>query len=239
MRTLALIALLAACGGNKKNDRPRADAAAKQDVDTATATGAIRGSVAYAGEAKRQEVVFNEAACKGPAYDELVKVSGGKLENAFVWVKSGLEGWRFPPASGEVTIDQKNCLYVPTVVGVRVGQPLAFLNSDPVTHNVHTLPVENDSANFAMDRVTTKVVKTFDTEEVMVKTKCDVHPWMKAWIGVVDHPHFAVTGADGGFEFKGLPPGDYEVEVWHESLGRKSQKVTVAQGGTADVELSF
>jgi plastocyanin len=237
-RALCLAVVLAACGGNKKNDRPKVDAQPKKPIEP-TATAVIRGVVEHGGPPQKKEVVFNEAACKGPGWDEVVKVENGKLENAFVWVKQGLETWQYPPPAGEVVLDQKNCMYTPPVVGVRVGQPLTFVNSDPVTHNVHTLPEENDGANFAMDRPGQKVQKSFDSPEVMIRTKCDIHPWMKAWIGVVDHPAFAVTGRDGAFELKGLPAGDYEVEVWHETLGRKSQPVTLAEGAAAEVKFGL
>jgi plastocyanin len=204
-----------------------------------SASGAIRGTVTYAGKPVVRDVVISEAACKGPGREEVVKVQDGKLENAFVWVKKGLERWQFPAPAGEVVLDQKDCMYRPRVVGVRVGQPLVFVNSDRAVHNVHTLPEENDGVNFVMSKVGDRSAKSFDSPEVMIQTKCDIHPWMKAWIGVVDHPAWAITGPDGRFELKGLPAGHYEVEVWHESLGRKSQTVTLAEGAPQEIQLAY
>src|SRR5262245_40675445 len=227
-RALLLATLALACGGRKQHDRAKLDAAPK--VPLPAAQGVIRGSVGYAGSPQVREIAVTEAACKGgPTSEETVQVAQGKLANAFVWVKKGLDGYAFPPPQGEVVLDQRKCMYTPHVVGVRVGQPLVFTSSDPVTHNVHTLPEENEPANFAMSQAGQRAPRTFEATEVMIQTKCDIHPWMKAWIGVVDHPHFAVTGPDGAFEFKGLPAGAYEIEVWHEVLGRKSQTVTLAE----------
>jgi plastocyanin len=230
--------LVLACGSEKSAKKVKVDAAAKQPAPVAQ--GVIRGTVAYAGAPQKRAIAVTEAACKGgPTSEDTVQVVDGKLVNAFVWVKSGLDRYAFPPASGEVVLDQAKCMYAPHVVGVRVGQPLVFSSSDPVTHNVHTLPEDNEPANFAMSQAGQRVSKRFDAPEVMIQTKCDIHPWMKAWIGVVDHPYFAVTGADGAFEFKGLPAGSYEVEVWHEVLGRKSQTVTLAENATVPLALTF
>jgi plastocyanin len=241
MKPLLAVAvwLAVGCGGDKKPNLPKADARATKPIDP-NAAGVIRGVVEHAGGPQQREITITEAACKGgPKSEEVVTVANGRLANAFVWVKKGLEGWQFPAPSGEVVLDQKQCMYTPHVVGARVGQAVVFSTSDPVTHNVHTLPEENEPANFAMDHAGQRITRKFESAEVMIQTKCDIHPWMKAWIGVVDHPHFAVTGADGSFEFKGLPAGDYEVEVWHETLGRKSQTVTLADAATQEVKLGL
>ncbi len=166
-------------------------------------------------------------------------VQDSKLQNAFVWVKEGLEGYAYEPSSEEVVVDQRGCIYEPRVVGVQVKQPLTFVNSDTTNHNVHTVPKKNRGTNFSMPKQGMRTTKTFKKQEVMVKTKCDVHPWMGAWIGVVRHSGFAVSSADGTYEITGLPPGDYLLEVWHEKLGDSTQRVTLSPSGEVTVDFSF
>lgn len=213
-------------------------------IDPATA-GAIRGVVHFEGNVPAPMEISLRAECKrgeskGPVYDDAVVAEGGKLANAFVWIDQGLDGWLVPPPPAEaVTLDQSGCIYRPRVIGVRVGQELAFLNSDPILHNVHTVAEKNRPFNRSMPTAGTRISKRFTKPEVMVHAKCDVHPWMTAYIGVVDHPFFAVTGADGAFSFEGLPPGQYQVQVWHEVLGREKATATVSAKGTAEIELSL
>ena len=116
-------------------------------------------------------------------------------------------------------IDQKDCRYHPHVFGMRVGQPLEIINSDPTLHNIHAMPKANKEFNTGQPIQGMKTTHTFDGKEVMVPFKCDVHGWMNAYVGVLDHPYFAVTGEDGKFELKTLPPGTYTIEAWHEKLG--------------------
>lgn len=162
----------------------------------------------------------------------------GGLGNVFVYVKEGLEGHTFPTPSDSVTLDQKGCRYTPHVFGIQVDQPLVIINSDPTLHNIHATPASNTEFNTGMPPVPGMTADhTFTTPEIMVPFKCDVHGWMNAHVGVLDHPYFAVTGENGSFDISNLPPGDYVVEAWHEMLGTQTQNVTV--GEKAAVELSF
>ena len=161
----------------------------------------------------------------------------GGFGNVFVYVKEGLEGHTFPAPSDSVTIDQNGCRYIPHVFGIRVDQTLVILNSDPLLHNIHARPISNTEFNIGIPVPGMKFERTFTTPEVMVPFKCDVHGWMNAYVGVLDHPYFAVTGENGSFDINNLPPGDYVVEAWHEMLGTQTQNVTV--GEKATVELSF
>jgi hypothetical protein len=138
-----------------------------------------------------------------------------------------------------VVLDQKGCRYTPHVLGVQVGQPLEVLNSDPTLHNVHALPTANREFNTGQPLAGMKHTHRFSTREVMVPFKCDVHPWMRAFIGVLDHPYFGVTTADGTFRLEGLPPGTYTVEAWHETLGMQTQSVTIGAKESRDVAFSF
>src|SRR6185295_13402131 len=125
------------------------------------------------------------------------------------------------------------------VLGIQVGQPLQVINSDPTLHNIHAIPAANQEFNAGQPITGMKMTHTFSTKEVMVPFKCDVHGWMHAWVGVLDHPYFFVTGADGTFQLKGLPPGTYTIEAWHEKLGTRTQMVTIGARETKDLAFSF
>lgn len=214
-------------------------------VDPAT-VGSVKGKVFFDGtvpEPKMMSVKGNpECAALHQAgmiaSEELVS-QGGMLQNVFVYVKQGLEGRSFTPPSRPVTVANKNCVYVPHVSGVMAGQPVEFLNQDSTLHNVHSYPRNGKAFNLGLPLVGMKQVKKFDAAEVMVPLKCDVHPWMLGYIGVLPHPYFGVTGADGGFELKDLPPGDYVLEAWHEKLGAQTQNVTLGPQETKELEFRF
>jgi hypothetical protein len=164
-------------------------------------------------------------------------VHDGKVEGAFVWVKSGLEAYEFDPPSGEVTIDQRGCMYQPRVIGARTDQAIVFLNSDETIHNIKSSPKASKGWNFVTPPKG-KGSRTLAKQEVMVKLGCDVHPWMTAWVGIVDHPFFAVTGPDGSFSFAGLPPGTYTISAWHERLGTVDATVSLEKAAvTSDLTL--
>ena len=240
----AIAALGAACGGTQEGTAPAQPAPTTSPVDPATA-GNISGRVTFAGTAPTPAAIQMNAdpncvKAGGPAMDEtLVVGENGAVQNVFVYVKDGLGHLRFPIPSNTVVLDQRGCHYVPHVLGVQVGQTMEVVNSDPTMHNVNAVAVANREYNTGQPIVGMKSPHTFSTREVMVPFKCDVHPWMRAYIGVLDHPYFAVTGADGTFQLKGLPPGTYVVEAWHEKMGTQTQTVTVDARGTADVTLSF
>jgi hypothetical protein len=138
-----------------------------------------------------------------------------------------------------VSLDQQGCRYSPHVFGIQTGQTLEILNSDPTLHNIHAMPANNREFNTGQPIQGMKTEQSFENVEVMVPFKCDVHGWMNAYAGVLDHPYFAVTTADGGFELSNVPPGTYTVEAWHETLGTQTQSVTVDASGTAEVSFTF
>ncbi len=199
------------------------------------AKGSIKGTVKYEGKVPKMKVIrmgadpICDAKHDSPARAEwFLAGPDGELKNVFVYVKEGLKG-DYPAPSEAAVIDQNGCVYKPHVLGVQVGQPINILNSDGTLHNVHALPKKkgNDKFNEAMPGARKKITKKFNTPEIMVRIKCDVHPWMGARIGVVDHPFYAVTAEDGSYEIKGLPVGTYTIEVWHEKLPAKTATVTV------------
>ena len=175
-----------------------------------------------------------------PVRSEAVLVNeNGTLKNVFVYVKKGLEGVEFEMPTERVILDQNGCIYKPHVLGVRAGQPIKILNSDGTLHNIHPKPKINAEFNMSMPKFMKQKVRTFEEPEVMIPVKCDVHPWMQSYIGVVAHPFYAVTGETGTFELKGLPAGTYTIEAWHEVCGSQIQEVTVKEGETGAIEFTF
>ncbi len=163
----------------------------------------------------------------GASSEEVVVNSNGTLKNVFVYVKEGLQGQKFEAPKTPVVFDQKGCHYEPHVFGIQVNQPFEIHNDDETLHNVHALPKNSKEFNLGMPLKGMKLTKTFTSPEIMVKVKCEVHPWMSAWGGVVDHPFYAVTGDDGTFTLKDLPPGEYTIEAWHEKYGTQTATVKV------------
>ncbi len=172
------------------------------------------------------------------ASEELV-VNNGMLQNVFVYVKEGLEGRTFPVPAEKVTIENKGCVYAPHVTGAMVGQDIVYVNSDSTLHNVHSYPKVAKGFNLGLPIQGMKQVKKFDKPEVMISLKCDVHPWMLGYVGVLDHPYFAVTDASGAFSIPNLSAGEYTIEAWHEKLGTQSQKITILANETKDIEFKF
>ena len=175
-----------------------------------------------------------------PLNDSVLVGTDGALQNTFVYIKDGLDpAYTFAAPSAPVVLDQKGCFFVPRVMGLRIGQTLELANTDPTFHNIHALPKQNREFNHGLGPGVPPMRHTFTTPEVMVRFKCDVHGWMAAHIGVMGHPFFAVTTADGAFSFPGVPPGTYTVEAWHEVFGTQTARVTVGAGETSPLSFFF
>jgi plastocyanin len=247
---IAFAASVVACGGGPSNTSapPSAPAGtpAGQKVDTSVA-GKVSGTVVVDGAVPKNDAIKMNAdpVCvrenKEPQFQATYVVGGdGKsLGNVFVYVKDGLGNYVYDTPTDKATIDQKNCRYHPHVFGVRVNQPIEIINSDPTLHNIHALPKGNSEFNTGQPIQGMKMTHTFDKKEVMVPFKCDVHSWMNAYVGVLDHPYFAVTKDDGKFELKDLPAGSYTIEAWHEKLGTQEVKVTLAEKESKEVTFTF
>ena len=163
----------------------------------------------------------------------------GSLQNVFVYVKEGLGDRTFDAPSEPVVLNQDGCRYTPHVFGIQVGQPLQVLNSDPTLHNIHATPTTNQEFNTGQPIEGMTFDHAFTDVEVMVPFKCDVHSWMNANVGVLDHPYYAVSGEGGAFDISRLPPGDYVIEAWHEMLGAQTQNVTVGESETVEISFTF
>jgi plastocyanin len=154
-------------------------------------------------------------------------------------VKSGLGDYYFDTPTTPVVLDQKGCRYTPHVFGVRTGQPVLIVNSDPTMHNVHAMGSVNQEFNFAQAFQGLKNTKTFTAQEVMVPFRCNVHSWMSAYGGVLNHPYFAVTANGGTYELKNLPAGTYTIEAWHEKFGTRTETVTIGVKESKSVSFTF
>ncbi len=247
---LALLAgILAGCSGTSPKE-PRAEVKKEPvpvyfKVDPGTA-GRLKGTIQFTGKRPARKTIdmSGDPACvaehHGQAIDESIVVDAkGGLANAFIYIKSGLEGKVFEVPAAPVTLDQRGCWFVPRVIGIQTGQTLEITNSDPVTHNVHPLAQVNREWNHSQGPGEPALARKFIKPEVMIRVKCNIHSWMRAFIGVVDHPYFAVSGTNGTFEIKNLPPGDYVVAAWQESLGTQEQKITITPSGEIDVNFTF
>jgi hypothetical protein len=231
---LSTLGLLAAACDNKPKDKAAGTAKAEAEAPAPTGNAAAKGVVKFEGTAPAP-VPWGGAStgeCKAlhPGDTiQLVKVADGKLEDVFVYVKAGLPKGSYPTPAEPVSFSQKGCEFSPRVFGVMAGQPLAIGNDDKLMHNVKT-PEFNQAFPFGA-----KKTMKLDDAAVMATIKCDVHPWMRAYAGVMENPYFAVTKADGAFEIKGLVPGEYTLAAWHEKLG--TQEVKVKAPGS--VEITF
>jgi hypothetical protein len=202
----------------------------------ASAQSSITGTVTFDGKPPTLPALKMDAdpACakmhQTPAANEmLVLGSGNTMGNIMVYVSKGIPaGKTYPAPKNPATLDQKGCQYVPHVQGLMVGQAYRILNSDGILHNVHALPKINPGFNRPMPGTMKESSAKFDKPEPMFNIKCDVHPWMSAYVGVFTHPFFSVTKADGKFTISGLDPGTYEITAWHERLGTQTASVTVA-----------
>jgi len=255
--TVSLLALSFACGGKKDT----AEDNSSGDNGTTAKTfapkgdeGTVTGKVNLTGTAPAPQPIdmSQDANCKSKnpnATTETVVAKDGKLQNVFVYIKDGtladgskIGDWTFKTPDTEVVLDQNGCHYVPHVIGLQPNQKLKVTNSDPTGHNIHVLPKSgggNEEWNESQPGGAGPIVKSFKRSEILIPVKCNQHPWMKAYIGVIKHPFFAVTKDDGTFELKGVPPGTYTLAAWHEKYGEKTAQVKVDAKGTATTDFSF
>ena len=238
--------LLAGCSKKEAPAEQPAPSAASTPAPAATpidpATAAtVTGTVKFDGPAPKLAKIdmSQDPNCKGSNTAETIVTSGGNLANVFVYVKEGLGNRTFSVPTDPVVLDQSGCRYHPHVLGVMAGQTVKIVNSDPTTHNIHPTPKDNREWNESQAPQSAPLAKTFAREEILLPVQCNQHPWMKMFIGVVKNPFFAVTGPDGKFEIKGLPPGEYTIAFVQEKLGEQTQKVTLGAKDSKTVDITF
>jgi plastocyanin len=213
----------------------------------AYAASTITGTVTFDGKAPALKPLAMDAdpACakkhSAPVANEaLVLGNGNTMGNIMVFVSKGVPaGKTYPAPTTPVVIDQNGCQYKPHVMGIMVGQPYKILNSDGILHNIHTLSTINPPFNKGMTASIKEVTTTFAKPEAIFHIKCDVHPWMSAYLGVFTNPFYSVTGTDGKFTISGLDPGTYEVTAWHEKLPPQTVSVTVGANETKTQAFKF
>lgn len=212
----------------------------------AFADGTITGTVKFDGTAPHARLIHMDAdpVCyavnKGNVHSRTVILGDNNtLGNVFVYIKSGITKSNYPAPAQPAVMDQGGCNYTPHVIGVMVGQKVKFLNPDGTLHNVHAMCKINPEFNASMPDFRKEMQVSFDKPEFMFPVRCDVHPWMQAWMAVMAHPFFSVTGTDGKFEIKNVPPGTYVIEAWHEKLESKSVTVTVTDNSVHQLDFTL
>lgn len=254
---LCLLAFAVACSRgvddaeDAESDDDSAGVATLTPYKTTGQEGSISGTVAFAGTAPEKSPISMTAdpvcASANPdAHTEDIVVNGDKLANVLVYIKEGkagdknISGYKFDPPAQAATLDQHGCHYVPHVQGVQVNQSFNVVNSDPTAHNVNVDARQNEKFNQGQSPGAAPITKQFKRAETVIPIKCNQHPWMRAYVGVLPHPFFAVSDASGKFEIKGVPPGTYTLVAWHEKYPTGiTQTVTVGAGTAATSDFSF
>jgi plastocyanin len=251
---LSLLALGSACGGGTTNVQEPGSNSSAAAAPYSGPTGTISGVISYNGTppAPKKIDTTADAAC-AKANPNLMTddtmVKDGKLQNVFVYIKEGtVEGgkkigdyqWSTPTTA--VQLDQKGCHYNPHVLGVQTNQKISITNSDQTQHNIHPTPKLNQEWNQTQANGAPPIEKTFTRAEVLIPVKCNQHPWMKAYVGVLRTPFFKVSGEDGAYTIQGVPPGKYTVVAWREGGANgteKTMEVTVPANGSATADFAF
>ncbi len=212
----------------------------------AFADGSIAGTIKFEGNVPHPKFIHMDAdpICyainKGNVHSQVINLGkDNTLGNVFVYIKNGLTKSDYPAPEEVALINQTGCNYHPHVIGVMVGQKVKFLNPDGTLHNVHAMCRINPEFNATMPDFRKEMQVSFDKPEFMFQIRCDVHPWMQAWMAVMTHPFFMVTAPDGKFELKNIPDGTYVIEAWHEKLGTKTATVTVTDNSAQKLDFTF
>ena len=213
-------------------------------VASANAVANISGVITFEGVPPKGKKLNLPSGCSenahGDTYSNEVLVKNGKLQNVLVRITKGLEGKTFTDIPSEaVELDQRGCQYSPRLIATRVGQKVVFINSDKLFHNIRSITQNNKSFNIPMPKKDQRVEMVFDKPEVFMQSKCSVHPWMGAYIAVIDHPFFSVTNNLGEYKIQNLPPGNYTMEVWHEVFGTQTKEFTVKENDNLKFDFSF
>jgi plastocyanin len=247
--TVLLAIASVGCGKKPDSEAPGDETpainTAGKPVDTASA-GKVTGTVKFEGAPPKMKAIdmASVASCaklhETPATSEAVVLGdNGALQNVVVYLKGDFSPYSFPRATVPVKIDQRGCVFVPHVVALMTGEPLQVLNSDEVTHNVAAVSTHGQGSNQSLSPGAAPFERSFSREEIAVGVKCNIHPWMKFYAAVLSHPYFQVTGKDGAFVLKNVPPGTYTVTAWHERYGSKEQSIVVKPNSEQSISITF
>jgi plastocyanin len=242
-----LVLAVACTGGDKASSAKVAEAAPTLARHAGLGSATITGEVKFVGKAPANPVIdmTEEPKCKAvykttPQEQVVVMNPNETLSDVFVYVKSGLPAdAQYTPPTTPVVIDQKGCMYHPRVFGIMVGQPLEIENSDPLLHNIKAMGKANRPFNISQPAAGMTTQRTFTKSEVMLPFECNVHGWMHAFVGVLPHPFFSTTGADGRFTIKNLPAGTYTIAAWQEKYGTRTATVTVKDNETKTADFTY
>lgn len=244
MLTLSSLLMIAACGKRaEKTEEPKGPA--KPEYKSKGDEGTVTGKVSFEGTpptAKKIDMSQDSkcAAAAGDKTTDDVVITDGNLGNVYVYLKAAaIDKFSYAVPSDPAVLDQLGCRYSPRTMGLRTGQTLRVTNSDPTTHNVHPSPKVNQEWNQSQAEGAPPIEKKFNRKELLIPVKCNQHPWMKANVGVLDHPYFTVSAKDGSYTIKDVPPGNYTVVFWHETLGEQTASITVAAKESKTQDMTY
>jgi len=197
------------------------------------AAGTIKGAVRFTGAAagaKTMRITVDHAVCGSiKDADDLVISADKGIRNAVVSLVTAPPNAQWRPGP-RVQMDQKQCVFVPRIVVVPVGGTVEFLNTDRLLHNIHS--VATDNAPFNRTQPKGRTIPIVFRRPEIVRIDCDLHPWMRAWVVVAEHPFYGITNDQGEFTLPNVPPGKYVLQTWHETLGIVKKEVTVTDAVT-------
>jgi uncharacterized membrane protein/plastocyanin len=214
----------------------------KPAVQSSSGSGSVSGTINFLGTPPKGKKLTLPGGCNssGDVYSNEIIVNNGKLQNVLIRITKGLEGKTFTDVPKDAALlDQKNCQYSPRVLAVRVGQKVDFKNSDPIFHNIRSVTQSNKNFNIPMPKKDQRITMVFDKPEIFLQSKCSVHPWMGAYIAVMDHPYFSVSDKKGEFKIMNLPPGKYTLEAWHEVFGTQTVELEIQDGHDQKTDFLF
>lgn len=242
-----LVGVFAFGCSNKQQSESSPPAAVKPTPIDPSTTGEISGIIHFVGQkpARMPILMGEDPVCVKLHHGETVRVVDGEvnenstLPNAFIYVKSGAEKYVFATPADPVVLHQQGCMYEPHVLGIMAGQVLEVENNDPTTHNIHPMPSRNRQWNISQLPGAAALHERFRNAEIMIPVKCSQHPWMKCYIGVTSNPFYAVSGSEGTYTIKGLPPGTYTIGAWTATFGQQEKQVILGPKQVVKLDFTF